>query len=252
MNEVYHNLLWFQLLISPIILLSLLFITAPYGRHYKGGWGLQMSTRWAWVIMELPAVLTIFYMWLIGFRDLASPIVVFLIIWQIHYLYRTFYFPFQLKDSKKSFPALLVLFAITFNVINGFINGFAVFHTEAIADTTFYYNWNFWIGVVIFFIGFIMHVHSDRTIINLRKDPSSANYSIPYGGMFRWVTNPNYLGEVIQWLGWAILTWSIAGLAFALFTFCNLFPRAIANHKWYKSKFEDFPPDRKVFFPGIY
>ena len=48
------------------------------------------------------------------------------------------------------------------------------------------------------------------------------------------------------------MTWSLAGLAFVLFTFCNLAPRALANHRWYRERFADDPPERKVLLPGIY
>ena len=65
------------------------------------------------------------------------------------------------------------------------------------------------------------------------------------------LSNPNYLGEFIEWLGWAIMTWSWAGLVFFLWTVCNLFPRAISNHNWYQNKFEDYPKERKAVIPNI-
>ena len=48
------------------------------------------------------------------------------------------------------------------------------------------------------------------------------------------------------------MTWSLAGLAFALFTACNLAPRAIANHRWYRQQFPDYPPRRRILVPGIF
>jgi hypothetical protein len=57
---------------------------------------------------------------------------------------------------------------------------------------------------------------------------------------------------MIQWSGWAILTWSWAGLAFALFTICNLVPRAMANQRWYRETFPDYPPERKILVPGVF
>jgi len=33
--------------------------------------------------------------------------------------------------------------------------------------------------------------------------------------MFRWVSCPSYLGEITEWVGWAIMTFSIPGLVFA-------------------------------------
>jgi len=47
------------------------------------------------------------------------------------------------------------------------------------------------------------------------------------------------------------MTWSLPGLAFFVFTFANLFPRAIRAHKWYRAKFPDYPKDRKAVVPFI-
>ena len=48
---------------------------------------------------------------------------------------------------------------------------------------------------------------------NLRA-PGETGYKIPVGGLFRWVSSPNYFGELLEWTGWAIATWSIPGVAF--------------------------------------
>jgi len=56
----------------------------------------------------------------------------------------------------------------------------------------------------------------------LRKK-NKKEYSIPRGGLFELISSPNYFGEIIEWTGWAVLTWSLPGLAFAVFTFANLF-----------------------------
>jgi len=60
------------------------------------------------------------------------------------------------------------------------------------------------------------------------------------------ISCPNYFGEIIEWFGWAIATWSLAGLAFAIFTFSNLVPRALAHHRWYLSKFPNYPKKRRA------
>ena len=41
--------------------------------------------------------------------------------------------------------------------------------------------------------------------------------------MHKYISAPNYFGEIVEWIGWAILTWSISGLVFALWTIANLF-----------------------------
>lgn len=251
MSDPYQVLLLFVLLISPIIFITLLFITAPYGRHARSGWGLTLDNRWAWMWMELPAVLTITTIYLYNAEEIHVANLIFLILWEWHYLYRTFYFPTQLRGTQKSFPILLIAFAVLFNIINGYLNGTYLFELNPIDGWSYFSSWHFILGLSVFSVGFLLHYSSDRTILQLRSDPS-IDYAIPYGEGFRWVTNPNYLGEFIQWCGWAILTWSIAGVAFALFTLANLLPRAIANHRWYHQTFENYPKERKVFVPFLY
>ena len=80
---------------------------------------------------------------------------------------------------------------------------------------------------------------------------SPQEYLIPQGWLFRFISSPHYFGEIIEWGGWALATWSIPGLAFFIFTFANLFPRAIASHKWYRETFKDYPADRKAVVPFI-
>jgi protein-S-isoprenylcysteine O-methyltransferase Ste14 len=65
------------------------------------------------------------------------------------------------------------------------------------------------------------------------------------------VSSPNYLGEIVQWTGWAIATWSLGGLAFALYTAANLAPRALDNHRWYQDHFDDYPPRRRALIPYL-
>lgn len=249
--ELYQILLYTIFIVSPVIFLTLLFVTAPYGRHVKRGWGIRLNNKLAWVLMELPAVLTIAIVYFKYMKEIHPINGIFLGLWLFHYLYRTFWFPFQIKSSKKSFPILIILSAVIFNIINGYINGYYLFRLDPLSGTQGLQSVHFFVGIILFLVGFALHFVSDKTILNLRKD-SSEEYSIPFGGLFKYVSNPNYFGEFIQWMGWAILCWSPAGLAFAIFTLANLLPRAISNHKWYLAKFKTYPKERRVFFPFIY
>jgi ABC-type transport system involved in cytochrome c biogenesis permease subunit len=47
------------------------------------------------------------------------------------------------------------------------------------------------------------------------------------------------------------MTWSLPGLAFFVFTFANLFPRAVSSHKWYREHFQEYPKKRKSIIPFI-
>jgi len=244
-----HPALLIQFILCPVVFFSLLWVTAPYGRHYQGGWGPRLPNRSAWLLMELPALLVISLLVLASDAASSPQAWLPLVFWAVHYGYRTFVFPALMRPSDNTFPALLVLFAIGFNCLNGYNNAVALIRS-GMADAPLI-SLNFILGALIFIAGFVLHVHSDRVIRNLRK-PGETGYKIPHGGPFRWVSNPNYLGEIIQWAGWAIMTWSLAGLAFALFTFCNLAPRAASNHRWYRQRFADYPAKRKVLVPGVY
>jgi len=238
-----------QFLLCPVVFFLLLQTTAPYGRHFKAGWGPVLANRRAWFLMELPALVLIGLLLLASGEFLRPMAFCPWLMWSIHYSYRSFVFPALMRPSGKSFPALLVLFAIAFNCLNGYNNAEALIHNARAGGPLL--TLNFMAGAVLFFFGFWMHVSADRTIRNLRR-PGNSGYAIPRGGWFEWTTNPNYLGEILQWTGWAVLTWSWAGLAFALFTFCNLAPRAMANHRWYQGTFPDYPAQRRVLIPGLF
>ena len=238
-----------QFALCPVVLFSLLWVTAPYGRHHQGGWGPKLPNRAAWVLMELPALLLITVLVWASPAGSAPQAWVPLLFWVFHYAYRTFVFPALMRPSDKTFPALLVLFAIAFNSLNGYNNAQALIDNSEAALPLF--TPHFFAGALVFIAGFALHFHADGVIRKLRQ-PGETGYAIPRGGFFRWVSSPNYLGEIIQWTGWAIMTWSLAGLAFALFTFCNLAPRALANHRWDREQFPDYPSGRKVLIPGLF
>jgi len=62
----------------------------------------------------------------------------------------------------------------------------------------------------------------------------------------------DYFGEIVVWSGWALATWSLPGLAFAVWTIANLAPRARSNHLWYRQTFPDYPAERKALLPGLW
>ncbi|NIL94469.1 MAG: DUF1295 domain-containing protein [Woeseiaceae bacterium] len=227
----------------------LLLVNAPYGRFNRTGWGPTIPVRTAWLIFESPAVIVFALIYLSGDNaGDASPLVLFAI-WQIHYVLRTFVFPFRLRERRKRIPVAIVTMAILFNVLNAYINARWISHLGTYPD-----DWlsstPFIVGLGIFVAGWIINQHADLTLVRLRK-PGESHYSIPHGGMYRHVSCPNYFGEMLEWTGWAVMTWSLAGTAFAVFTAANLLPRAVAIHRWYQEKFPDYPKSRKAVIPFV-
>ena len=109
----------------------------------------------------------------------------------------------------------------------------------------------FILGVILFVVGYVINRWADNTLRELRQ-PGESGYKIPYGGLYRYISCPNYFGEILEWFGWAIATWSLPGLAFAVWTFANLTPRAWSHHKWYHAEFSEYPLKRKALIPGVW
>ena len=246
---MYKPLIYFIFGSAAAAFLGLLFLTAPYGRYVRRGWGPSVRARWAWIIMELPAVFVIFLVALTGNSDTVFP-VFFLVLWEIHYVYRTFLYPSLMRSAKKEFPASLVLMAIIFNAANGYVNGWHLFRSNIIYSLEWAYDIRFIIGIILYICGFIIHVNSDGILRNLRQN-GDTEYKVPQGGVFSLVSAPNYFGEMVQWFGWALATWSLAGLAFAAFTAANLLPRALSHHTWYKNTFPGYPKKRRAVIPFL-
>ena len=231
------------------VLAALFFVSAPYGKHSRSGWGPRMDSRLAWLVMELPAVFTILCIFILSPGKTAFTLYL-VALWEIHYVYRTFIYPFRMRGPRKTFPVVLVAFAFLFNVNNGIINGFQSVYAPGTAGPDLAPA-RLALGTLLFVSGFLTHLRSDEILRGLRGAGDSS-YAIPLGGLYTYVSNPNYLGEIVQWAGWAVIAGTAAGWAFAFFTLCNLLPRAVSNHRWYRKSFPDYPRGRKVLIPFIF
>ena len=136
-----------------------------------------------------------------------------------------------------------------FNLLNAYLNARWISHLGDYSGA-WLTDPRFLGGAMLFLVGFGINERADTMLIRLRG-PGESGYKIPRGWLYERICCPNYLGEILEWLGWAIACWSLAGLAFALFTVANLAPRALANRRWYRQTFLDFPAERKALVPFI-
>ncbi len=243
---------WLVLLVFVLAALTfflLLRINAPYGRFSRDGWGPTIPARVGWVLFESPAVVVFAVVYFAGQFALERVPLILLVAWQFHYLGRTFLYPLRMREQGKRIPVAIVVMAILFNILNAYINARWISHLGSYPD-----DWlttaPFLAGLTLFAAGWLINQHADRQLLGLRE-PGQTHYSVPRGGLYRFVSCPNYLGEIIEWIGWAVMTWSLAGLAFAVFTTANLLPRALATHRWYRARFPDYPPARRAVIPFL-
>lgn len=247
---IHRAVLWVFLAVALVTFPALFLVTAPYGRHGKGTWGPTISSRTGWLLMESPSAIVFFALFLLGDRrDPAS--IAFLLLWELHYFHRAFVFPFRMRGAEKPMPVLIAAFAFTFTALNGYLNGRWLYAFGPARDVSWLWDPRFLVGAAVFLAGFVINQHADWVLIHLRK-PGETGYKIPHGGLYRWVSCPNYLGEMLEWTGFALATFSLPALVFALWTIANLLPRARSNHRWYKETFPDYPPGRRALIPGLF
>lgn len=239
----------FALAIGTVVLLF--FVPAPYGRHMRSGWGPTLGTKLGWVLMEAPAALVFAFCFALGQETRPLVAWIFLGLWESHYVHRSFIYPLRRRSDSKRMPFVIVGSGFLFNTANGYLNGRYLFSLSGGYPRVWLKDPRFVVGLGLFVAGYIINRQADHKLRSLRL-PGESGYKIPYGGLYRWVSCPNYLGEIIEWGGWALATWSLPGLAFVVWTMANLMPRAWAHHVWYRRQFPDYPPERKALVPGVW
>lgn len=247
----FHNLIIFWFILACISFPVLFFFPVSYGRYMRKKLSCSIPGKWGWVIMELPAVLVFGTMFFIGTYNTCITAIVFLLMWMLHYIQRSLIYPFLRRGREKRMPLNIIFLGIIFNLVNGYINGRYLFEFSGGYSDEWLTSWQFLTGTGLFVFGYIINRNADLILHNLRK-PEESVYKVPYGGLYKWISCPNYLGEILVWIGWAIATWSLPGLSFAVWTVANLVPRAWSYHKWYQTNFDNYPQERKALIPLLW
>ena len=250
----FHTFLWVMSGVALIVFIALYFVKAGYGMFRTASWGVSIPNKVAWVLMEAPVFFVMAWLWMRSGVGLAVPQVVFLLLFELHYLQRSFVFPLLMKGRSRM-PVAIMAMGIVFNVLNGVMQagGLFWFPSEAYAEGTAYLLQPHAIaGLLLFIIGMGINLHSDHVIRHLRK-PGDTRHYLPAKGMYRYVTSGNYFGELVEWTGFAVLTASPAAWVFVWWTAANLVPRANAIHKHYCEEFgKEAVEQRKRIIPYIY
>ncbi len=211
----------------------------------------MLNAKISWIVMESPSVFVFAIVFFCG--EGKSQLVPMMLagLWLFHYVHRSFVFPLRMRGSGRRDPVFITATSIGFNSMNGALNAYAISFAPRIHDISWLGDPRFLCGGLLFIIGLIINLQSDAILRQLRS-PGDEGYRIPNGGLFRFVSCPNYLGEILEWCGWALAAWTFAGLAFVMFTIANLGPRAYAHHKWYLERFPDYPQARSALIPKMF
>eukprot|EP00947_MAST-08B_sp_MAST-8B-sp1_P001320 g1320.t1 len=236
----------------------------PRGSKRSNRSKLAVDTRLGWILKELPGTAQLIY-WFA--RPGAAPVPVarvFFMAYLVHYTYRIVVYPFLLRTGgRKNITVENLLHTAWWHLMNEGLIGFWLtercdYSTSWLTDPRFVLGW------ILFSAGLAVCISHDCFLIALRRegDPRGS-VRVPEGGLFAYVANGNYLGECVEWLGFAILTWSWVGLAFFIWSCANLVPTAIANDRWYRRELKGakgeknglqtmpYPAHRKAIIPGL-
>lgn len=256
----YYMILMGMAAAAIIVFIALFFFKAGYGYLSSSNWGPKICNRTAWVIMEAPAFIFMLYYTLnfaiSGVENGNSKVVLYIMagLYLLHYFQRSFIFPMKIR-GKGTMPVVIMMMGLIFNTLNAYLIAGWLFHQApaGMYETSWLYSPQFIAGCIVFFTGMAINLHSDHVIRSLRK-PGDTKHYIPREGCYRYVTSANYFGELTEWIGYAILTWSPAGALFAIWTFANLAPRAKALTNKYIEEFgEEYTVlDKKHIIPFIW
>lgn len=251
--DTYYMTMWAMALTAVIVFIALYFVKAGYGIFRTKHWGFSINNKVAWVLMEAPVFIVMLYMWTSNGASTALPAFLAFLLFELHYFQRSFVFPLMMKGNSRM-PIAIMAMGIVFNVINGLLIGTSLFvfspsqfnegavyltHPTAIA------------GIIVFFCGMGINIHSDHVIRHLRQ-PGDTRHYLPQKGFYRYVTSANYFGELVEWTGFALFCSTPAAWLFVVWTAANLVPRAAAIHKRYREEFGDAVGNRKRVIPFVY
>lgn len=238
-TDLFNAFLGVMAVLAVPVFVALRHIDAGYGMMYTRRWGPAVNNRLGWVLMESPVFFAMLALWWLSGRRYELVPLVFLFVFELHYFQRSFIFPLMIRGRGKM-PLSIILSGVTFNLLNAAMQGGWIFYVSAPDryPVEWLWSWQFIVGLLVFVTGMAINLHSDNIVRNLRK-PGDTGHYIPRGGMYNYVSSANYLGEFIEWCGFAIMTWSWAGAVFALWTFANLAPRAERINRRYRQEFGD-------------
>jgi hypothetical protein len=103
------------------------------------------------------------------------------------------------------------------------------------------------LGIIIFIIGELGNFSHHLILARLRRNRNG--YVIPQGGLFKYVACPNYLFEIISWVGIFAASRQLFTLLALIGMTGYLVARSLKTLRWYQVKFADYPKTRKALIP---
>ena len=113
------------------------------------------------------------------------------------------------------------------------------------------------LGLSVFLAAEWGNARAHRLLRELRS-PEGAERRIPRGFLFEWLSCPHYFCEILAWVGFNLVTGTLAGLAFMLVGAGILSAWAHARHVAYRRDFDGrdgrelYPEQRRALLPFVF
>lgn len=164
--DIYYTCCAASLLFSLFSIVTLTcFIAAPYGKHSQKGWGCLIPANIAWLFFESPNLAHILIAVIFcPYERLQTGNTLILAMYTLHYINRSIIYPLRTSASAKPVPFTVMASAFVYCILNGYIQTAALTRLETHDLDVFVF-----VGGALFLTGFLLNIHSDNILMNLRK-----------------------------------------------------------------------------------
>ncbi|XP_050465335.1 polyprenol reductase-like isoform X2 [Cataglyphis hispanica] len=102
-----------------------------------------------------------------------------------------------------------------------------------------------------------MQLKSNFILARLRKnqhgDIVSKEHKIPFGGLYKYISSPLQLTEIIIYIMLSVILWQASTFHYiTIWVITNQLKCAILSHEWYHKTFKNYPKERKILIPYIW
>jgi very-long-chain enoyl-CoA reductase len=109
-----------------------------------------------------------------------------------------------------------------------------------------------YLGIAHYVVGELGNLYTHLVLRNLRR-PGSTERGIPQGLGFNLVTCPNYMFEIMAWVGVLMVSCSLSTLLFLVVSAAQIFAWGKKKERRYRKEFGDkYKRKRFVVLPGVY
>ena len=135
--------------------------------------------------------------------------------------------------------------------LSGLVMAFFVYVPSSSTAAVSAYSPLIYLGLALFAVGEILNFNTHLSLRDLRKEGSTER-GIPKGLGFDWVTCPNYLFELMAWLGILLVSWNWTVILFAAVAIIQMYLWSWKKERRYRKEFgAAYKKKRYAMLPGL-